>query len=121
MKTLTVVLLCLVVFAGYTDTLEGSIAFVSDRDGDYDLFIMDADGSNQTQLTNNSSDDWSPAWSPDGRRIAFYWFRDVDAEIFVMDADGSNQTQLTIEGASHPDWCPVEPSAVEGDELTHSD
>jgi len=88
--------------------LTGRIAFVSSRDGDREIFVMDADGRNQTQLTNNTSDDYSPAWSPDGRRIAFASWRDGDRKIFVMDADGRNQTQLTTEGGSYPDWCPVE-------------
>ena len=40
------------------------IAFVSDRDGNYDIFVMDADGSNPTNLTNSPADDVMPAWSP---------------------------------------------------------
>jgi tol-pal system beta propeller repeat protein TolB len=86
----------------------GRIAFVSGRDGDYEIFVMDADGRNQTQLTNNSSNDKDPAWSPDGRRIAFESYRDGDYEIFVMDTDGRNQTQLTFNNNSDcsPSWSP---------------
>ncbi len=53
------------------------IAFMSDRvtatnpEGDFEIFIMKADGSHQRQITFNALDDESPAWSPDGRRIAF--------------------------------------------------
>ena len=47
------------------------IAFESVRDGNGEIYVMDADGSNQTRLTNNPADDWLPAWSPDGSRIAF--------------------------------------------------
>ena len=44
--------------------------------GDADIYVMDADGSNVRQLTNNPAPDWSPAWSPDGTRIAFARLRD---------------------------------------------
>jgi Tol biopolymer transport system component len=80
----------------------GRIAFASDRDGDWEIFVMDADGRNQTQLTYNGSNFGppTPSWSPDGHRIAFDSDRDGDSEILVMDADGSNQTQLTF----NDDW-----------------
>ena len=56
---------------------------------------MDIDGKNQQRLTNNASDDWSPSWSPDGKRIVFSSERDGDREIYVMDADGGNPQNLT--------------------------
>ena len=58
---------------------------------------MDAEGKNLARLTENNHDDWSPAWSPDGKRIVFVSDRDERAtdEIYVMGADGSNQTNLT--------------------------
>jgi hypothetical protein len=40
------------------------IAFISNRDGHIDIYLMDPDGSNQTRLTNNPADDYFPAWSP---------------------------------------------------------
>jgi TolB protein len=51
----------------------GQIAFASTRDGDGDaeIFVMDADGSNLRQVTHNDGDDHSPDWAPDGRRIVF--------------------------------------------------
>ena len=67
------------------------IAFTSNRDGDYEIFVMDLDGTNLQQLTDNDDFDSSPAWSPDGSRITFMSDRNGDYEIFIMDADGTNQ------------------------------
>lgn len=47
------------------------LAFISDRDGDWDLYTMDADGGNVEQLTNDVAFDTSPIWSPDGATILF--------------------------------------------------
>ena len=71
------------------------IAFSSNRDGNLEIYVMNADGSQQTRLTNNSSFDDYPAWSPDGKRIAFTSYRDRKYEIYVMNADGSGMRQLT--------------------------
>ncbi|RKU05924.1 hypothetical protein C6502_20770 [Candidatus Poribacteria bacterium] len=91
------------------------IAFVSNRDGNFEIYVMDADGGNQQNLTNNPAWDGSPSWSPDGRRIVFESRRDghvmngiPTAEIYVMDADGGNQQNLT-NNPSHdgsPCWSP---------------
>ncbi len=45
-------------------TTAPEIAFVSDRDGNGEIYVMDADGSNQTRLTNNPATDWTTSWSP---------------------------------------------------------
>ena len=72
------------------------------------IYVMDADGSNQTRVTRGPSGDWSPAWSPDGHRIAFHSDRDGNREIYVMDGNGSNQTRLTRDAANDmgPTWSP---------------
>lgn len=89
-----------------TDTI-GQIAFVSDRDGNSEIYVMNADGSNQTRLTHNQAYDTNPTWSPDGRRIAFVSNRDGNEEIYVMDADGRNQIRLTYTtGSNSPAWSP---------------
>src|SRR5918994_1840923 len=49
----------------------GEIAFTTNRDGDYEIFAMNADGTGQTRLTKNTADDTRPAWSPDGTKVAF--------------------------------------------------
>jgi dipeptidyl aminopeptidase/acylaminoacyl peptidase len=86
----------------------GRIAFASDQGGNTDIYVMDADGSNLTRLTDNPTVDACPAWSPDGSRIAFMSDRDGNIEIYVMDADGSNLTRLTDNPASdmYPVWSP---------------
>ncbi|WP_455279239.1 CFI-box-CTERM domain-containing protein [[Eubacterium] cellulosolvens] len=84
----------------------GKIAFASDRDGDYEIYVMNADGSNVTQLTNNSVDDWAPAWSPDGSKIAFTHEVDSDLEIYVMNSNGSDVIRLTNSSGvdDNPAW-----------------
>ena len=42
----------------------GKIAFYSTRDGNAEIYVMDADGNSQTNISNNSSDDYQPAWKP---------------------------------------------------------
>ena len=96
---------------------QGQIAFVSQRDGNPEIYVMDNDGGNQQNLTNNPDNDWSPSWSPAGKRIVFFSNRDghvhviqgVPAyEIYVMDADGGNQRRLTndLSDDRDPSWSP---------------
>ena len=73
----------------------GKISFDTTRDGNTEIYVMDADGSNPTRLTDNPAIDRDAAFSPDGRRIAFVSERDGNSEVYVMNADGSNQTRLT--------------------------
>jgi Tol biopolymer transport system component len=84
------------------------IAFGSTRDGNNEIYIMDADGSNQTRLTNNPATDLLPSFRKDGSKIAFQSDRDGNVEIYVMDANGSNQTRLTNNSArdSEPSFSP---------------
>src|SRR5215216_6735322 len=94
-------------------TLTGSdeqIAFFSERDGNQEIYVMNAgNGSNQTRLTSVNASDSKPSWSPDGTKIAFNSNRDGNQEIYVMNAgNGSNQTSLTfsLELDSLPSWSP---------------
>ena len=69
------------------------IAFASDRDGDYDIYVMDIDGSNQVNITDISEKQIDPSWSPDGSKIAFtnVTFNGLVKEIFMMDSIWSQQ------------------------------
>ena len=86
----------------------------SDRDDNKtnEIYVMNADGTGQTRLTDNTAYDWGPSWSPDGSRIAFYSVRvdgaHSDREIYVMNADGTGQTNLTNNDVydSDPSWSP---------------
>jgi dipeptidyl aminopeptidase/acylaminoacyl peptidase len=64
-------------------------------ENDADVWVMNADGSGKTNLTQDAAEDFQPAWSPDGRQIAFVSDRDGSRDIFLMDADGSNVHNLT--------------------------
>jgi Tol biopolymer transport system component len=60
-----------------------------------ELYVMREDGSGLRRLTRNAVGDYSPSWSPDGKRILFASNRDGDDELYVMDANGRNVRQLT--------------------------
>jgi hypothetical protein len=75
------------------------IAFVSERDRNYGIYVMNADGSGQRRLTGNADPNAGQAWSPDGRKIAFLRPGGRTSELYVMNADGSGQRRLTQRGA----------------------
>jgi TolB protein len=88
---------------------KGQIAFVRTRDGNAEIYVINADESGQVNLTNNPAfDGGQPAWSPDGARIAFVSRRDGNDEIYVMGANGSNQVNLSNNPALDlsPAWSP---------------
>jgi hypothetical protein len=76
----------------------------------FEVFSVNADGSNPTNLTNNPSSDFDPSWSPDGTRIVFGSFRDAgqgnNIELYMMDADGGFPTRITNNFVpdSAPSW-----------------
>ena len=87
------------------------IAFHSYRTGDSEIYLMNVDGSNQHNISNQAGTDAFPEWSPDGSKIVFYSSRTGDDEIFVMNADGTNQINLTnAPGSSEyaAVWSPID-------------
>ena len=112
LRSVTSLILCSLVSASVFACAgsEGPVQIVFDsfHDGDWEIFVMDVDGTNVRQLTTNDDGDYNPDWSPDGKEIVFYSNRDGDAEVFVMDADGTNVRQLTTndDGDLSPDWSP---------------
>jgi len=94
----------------------GVLAFYSNRDGNPEIYSMNADGSGLTLLTSDPAFDDSPAISPDGRQIAYLsarndpdpQFPNLKYEIYVMDNDGNHLQRLTTTEAAedHPAWSP---------------
>lgn len=84
------------------------ILFVSDRDEDYNLYVINVDGTGLTCLTQARSDEWFGRWSPDGSRILFVSNRTGNYDLFTMDADGSNVVNVTAHEAYdfEPAWSP---------------
>jgi Tol biopolymer transport system component len=85
-----------------------NLLFVSDRDGNPELYIGAADGSNARRLTDDPGRDWAPAWSPDGRQIVFTSDRGGSDDVWLVNDDGSGLRQLTNEPGSDavPVWSP---------------
>ena len=109
-----VIVLGLTLFMVCVDA-QARIAFASNRDGNWEIYVMDADGGNPQNLTNDPNDDRDPSWSPDGKRIVFFSNRDghvIDgrstSEIYVMDANGGNPQNLTNDPNDDrfPSWSP---------------
>ena len=86
----------------------GHIAFSSIRDGNWEIYVMNADGSEVARLTDSPAADVRPSWSPDAAWIAFESTRDDNWEIYVMYAEGSAVTRLTNNPAwdTYPTWSP---------------
>lgn len=85
-----------------------SILFISDRQGDDEIFWMLSDGSNQINLTNRAGDDYYPVYSPDRSMIAFVTERAGNQEIYIMASDGKKQDNLSNHVASdnEPSFAP---------------
>jgi len=65
------------------------IAFATNRDGNDEIYVMNANGSAQVNLTNHTGSDLAPAWSPDGTKLAFQSDRETNYAVWIMNADGS--------------------------------
>ena len=90
--------------------LRAKIVFTSTRDGNGEIYMMNADGSEQVRLTNHPGADFDPTWSPTGEHIAFVSERDHQGlyDIYLMDADGQNIRRAfsDVEYRTAPTWSP---------------
>lgn len=82
------------------------IAFYSNRDGNFEIYAMNADGSVQVNLTNNPGDDYAPGWSSTANKLAFVtWRSNMLGDVYWMNIDGASQTLLVSNG-DEPAWKP---------------
>ena len=84
------------------------VAFVSERDGNSEIYVINVDGTGLLRLTDHAGVDADPAWSPDGKQIVFVSDRGGSgADLYTMDADGSNVVRRTEQGSTTaPSWSP---------------
>jgi len=96
-----------------TPTVAGTLAFgsVVTAQGNADIYVVSADGTGKTQLTDDPGWEEHPSWSPDGSRIAYVVYPEGslyghDATLWIMNADGSGKVQLSKGAARgyHPAW-----------------
>jgi len=89
-----------------TSPYKGKMVFYSNRNNNFDIYVMNADGTGQTRLTHHPAADMVPKWSPDGKKIVFSSKREGNHEIYLMNADGTGLIRLTNHPAtdSDPAW-----------------
>lgn len=102
-------LIIIAVLVTHWTTQAQALLFVSNQDGDREIFTVGLQGNGLKQLTHNNRDDYQAIWSPDGQQIAFTSLRDGgNSEIYVMNADGSEQRNIShskgFDGS--PTWSP---------------
>lgn len=92
-----------IAFTTYRNVTSGFAPFNTE------IYVMNADGSAQTRLTNSPGEDWFPTWSPDGSKIAFSTNRDGRYQVYVMNADGTGATNVSNSpgGEFLHDWQPT--------------
>jgi TolB protein len=83
------------------------IAFVSDRDGNDEIYMMDYDGAGQTRLTFNKVTDCSPAWAADASRMAYTSYQQQTAGLYILDVYEGKRTPVSVRGGNYsPNWSP---------------
>ena len=85
------------------------LAFHATVDGNTDVYVMRADGTERTRLTTFAGADMSPSWSPDGRSLAFHRFENGAYQIYRVDARGGEAVRLSVPPSfeNSPSWSPV--------------
>jgi Tol biopolymer transport system component len=78
-----------------------TIAFSSNRGGDFDLYLMDADGTDLRRISSGPGADGDPAWTPDGRRLIFTSARSGSSQIYSIAVDGTDLHPLTTAGGGN--------------------
>jgi TolB protein len=85
------------------------MAFMSNRDGNPEIYVMNVDGSNVRRVTNHPGGDSSPTWAPNSRELAFTSDRSGTPQIYVVGVDGTNLRRITTgeSYADRPTWSPA--------------
>jgi TolB protein len=77
------------------------VAFVSNRDGNDEIYMMDYDGANQTRISFNKVKDYMPAWSPDQRTIAFTSYKRGNADLYLRNIYEGKETLIASKGTNY--------------------
>ncbi len=94
------------------EAAQGLIVFHSNRNGEYQVYVMDANGDNVRRLTNFAAPNSEPTWAPDGTKVAFTSGKDDinNFTLYMINADGTEPTRLLEEGHGdnwYPSWSPL--------------
>jgi TolB protein len=88
------------VLSGEKMIFTSKIVFVSDRDGNDELYLMDYDGQNQTRLTFNKIRDYMPAWAPGGQKVACTSYKNLNASLYILDLETGKAAPVSTRGTN---------------------
>ena len=80
------------------------VAYMSDHDGNWEIYLLDFPWGKVVRMTNNKADDGLPTWSPDNQYIAFLSNREGTWAVYVMSRDGKTLSKVLDVAVEHPDW-----------------